>query len=144
MQEHFLKAESDCPPLSLPADIALCGARPEVMARKIKERECRSGARKNRKTDRRRKEWRERQPREPRARNSCGRRCASCRKIPMLTARSTARTATRAKGRQLISAEPPPADLGERRRRDSRRMGERVPRMSPSRRTLPRTPRGAG
>jgi hypothetical protein len=38
MQEHFLKTESDCPPLSLPADIALCVARPEVMARKIKDR----------------------------------------------------------------------------------------------------------
>src|SRR5258708_38823326 len=85
MQEPLLKAESDCPPLSLPADIALCGARPEVMARKIKDRECRSGARKNRKIDRRKKEWRERQPRELRARNSCGRRCASCRSIAMLT-----------------------------------------------------------
>src|SRR5258708_35032241 len=80
MQEHFLKAESDCPPLSLPADIALCGARPEVMARKIKERECRSGARKNRKTARRRKEWREREPKEPRAKGSSGGRFAACRR----------------------------------------------------------------
>jgi hypothetical protein len=35
MQEHFLKDESDCPPPSLPADIALFEARLEAMARKI-------------------------------------------------------------------------------------------------------------